>query len=48
MAAIDDERQWYRYHNLFADLLQNLLQKKVGTAGIASLHHRAAEWFEQQ
>ncbi|MBI1878184.1 MAG: LuxR family transcriptional regulator, partial [Chloroflexi bacterium] len=45
---LDDVRQWYRYHHLFADLLRNALQKKVGKSGVVALHRRAAEWFEQQ
>jgi LuxR family maltose regulon positive regulatory protein len=45
---LDDERRWYRYHHLFADLLRNLLQKNVGAQGLAPLHRRAAEWFERQ
>lgn len=45
---LDNERKWYRYHHLFVELLRNLLQKKVGTAGMAGLHRRAAEWYEQQ
>ncbi|HXV44110.1 MAG TPA: helix-turn-helix transcriptional regulator, partial [Anaerolineae bacterium] len=48
LVPLDDERQWYRYHHLFADLLRNLLQKNVGQPGLAALHRRAAEWFEQQ
>lgn len=48
IVPLDEERRWYRYHHLFADLLRNFLQKKVGTPGVASLHRRVAEWFEPQ
>lgn len=48
IVPLDDERQWYRYHHLFADLLRTILQKKVGTQDLALLHRRAAAWFEQQ
>lgn len=48
IVPLDDERRWYRYHHLFADLLRNFLQKKIGTPGVAGLHRRAADWFEQQ
>jgi LuxR family maltose regulon positive regulatory protein len=41
---LDDERQWYRYHHLFADLLHTQLQKSLGTAGVAQLHRRASKW----
>ncbi|MBN1812574.1 MAG: tetratricopeptide repeat protein [Anaerolineae bacterium] len=43
---LDNERHWYRYHRLFADLLrQRLLQ--VYPDLVPVLHRRASEWFEQ-
>jgi LuxR family maltose regulon positive regulatory protein len=43
---LDEERTWYRYHHLFADLLkQKLLQKE--TFIIEAIHNKACEWFEQ-
>jgi len=47
LMPLDDERQWYRYHHLFADLLHTQLQKSLGDQGVARLHLRASEWFEQ-
>jgi LuxR family transcriptional regulator, maltose regulon positive regulatory protein len=52
---LDDERQWYRYHQLFADVLRRRLtlsmqQEQPGeaqTPSVAELHQRAAAWFEQ-
>jgi len=44
---LDDERQWYRYHHLFADLLQTLLGK-FQPETIPELHRKAAGWFESQ
>jgi LuxR family maltose regulon positive regulatory protein len=44
---LDDERKLYRYHNLFADLLRTQLQKSHGDQGVARLHLRASEWYEQ-
>jgi len=44
LIPLDDERQWYRYHHLFADLLrelQNTLQKDI----MAELHRRASRWY---
>ena len=38
---LDSESNWYRYHHLFADLLKRRSQNET-----ADLHHRAAEWFE--
>src|SRR5918998_1460942 len=43
---LDDERQWYRYHHLFADVLQaRLMQEQPGHA--PPLHQRASGWYEQ-
>jgi LuxR family maltose regulon positive regulatory protein len=47
LVPLDDERQWYRYHHLFADLLRARLDQLY--PGLApQLHGRAAEWYEQQ
>jgi LuxR family maltose regulon positive regulatory protein len=43
--SLDEKREWYRYHRLFADLLQARLQGK-GLEHIQSLHRRASQWFE--
>ncbi|MBK6281699.1 MAG: hypothetical protein IPF54_02645 [Draconibacterium sp.] len=43
---LDDERNWYRYHHLFAYLLKQRLQwgdKEV----IIEIHNKACNWFEQ-
>ncbi|UCC52562.1 MAG: tetratricopeptide repeat protein, partial [Anaerolineaceae bacterium] len=43
---LDDDRCWYRYHHLFADLLrQRLLQTQP--EAVPALHRRASEWYEQ-
>lgn len=44
--GLDDTRQWYRYHHLFADILRSRLQQ-VDSDRYTNLHHRAAEWYEQ-
>ncbi len=43
---LDDERRWFRYHHLFADLLQSLLLKEAPKQ-LSDLHRRAADWLEQ-
>lgn len=43
---LDDERQWYRYHALFGDVLQARLTA-TQRASIPELHVRAAQWYEQ-
>lgn len=43
---LDNERNWYRYHHLFADLLnQNLLLKDKFI--LEELHNKACDWFVQ-
>ncbi len=44
--ALDDERRWFRYHHLFADLLHSRL-REVSSPQLPDLHRRAAEWCEQ-
>ena len=44
---LDNQRQWYRYHHLFADLLHYRLHEQE-EAQVAALHERASVWFEQQ
>jgi LuxR family maltose regulon positive regulatory protein len=41
---LDDERRWYRYHHLFADLLQQRLSTQQSDL-IPELHRRASQWF---
>jgi len=47
LVPLDDERIWYRYHHLFADLLRTQLQSSLGAQGVAQLHVRAADWHAQ-
>lgn len=42
---LDDERQWYRYHHLFADVLMaRLMEEQPGQ--LPGLHRRASVWYE--
>ncbi len=43
---LDDERCWYRYHHLFADLLEQRLLLNQDDR-VADLHRRASQWFAQ-
>jgi len=45
IAALDANREWYRYHQLFADLLQARLAAK-SPQRIPLLHRRASAWYE--
>jgi LuxR family transcriptional regulator, maltose regulon positive regulatory protein len=43
---LDDERRWYRYHHLFADVLRKRLEQHHPGA-LPELNQRASQWFEQ-
>jgi LuxR family maltose regulon positive regulatory protein len=45
---LDDRRKWYRFHHLFADLLQRELKRRFGENVAMELHNRAGSWFAQQ
>jgi LuxR family maltose regulon positive regulatory protein len=45
LIPLDDRRRWYRYHHLFADVLQAHLRGEQPDA-VAGLHRRAADWHE--
>jgi LuxR family maltose regulon positive regulatory protein len=47
LVPLDERRQWYRYHHLFAEVLCVRLQREVGTAGLTTLYRRASAWYEQ-
>jgi len=45
---LDNRRFWFRYHQLFADLLYHRLCLSREKAFIHSIHIRASHWFEQE
>ena len=45
VVALDEERQWYRYHHLFADMLRSRLAQ-AEPALVLQLHRRASAWYE--
>ena len=46
IAPLDNERRWYRYHHLFADVLRMHLMAEQPEQ-VSALHQRASEWYEQ-
>ena len=46
IVPLDNQRQWYRYHHLFVDLLRHHLSQTYPEQ-IPLLHWRASVWFEQ-
>ncbi|MNH86753.1 HTH-type transcriptional regulator MalT [compost metagenome] len=46
VVPLDDRREWYRYHHLFAEVLTVHLREDQPDQ-IATLHRRASMWYEQ-
>ncbi|MGD8398656.1 MAG: LuxR family transcriptional regulator, partial [Anaerolineae bacterium] len=46
VVPLDEERRWYRYHHLFADLLRQRLHQ-TQPEQVPILHRRASKWYEQ-
>src|SRR5215475_4979749 len=46
VVPLDEERRWWRYHHLFADLLRARLERER-PAALPGLHHAAAAWHEK-
>jgi LuxR family maltose regulon positive regulatory protein len=45
LVPMDNERRWYRYHHLFADVLHMHLTAEQPDQ-VSALHRRASEWYE--
>jgi LuxR family transcriptional regulator, maltose regulon positive regulatory protein len=46
VVPLDNQRQWYRYHQLFAEVLQAHL-REAQPDRVSTLHRRASEWYQQ-
>jgi LuxR family maltose regulon positive regulatory protein len=46
LVPLDDNRQWYRYHHLFAQVLRSQLARTEPTI-VAILHQQASAWHRQ-
>ena len=44
VVALDDQRRWFRYHHLFADVLRAHLARER-PADLPVLHRRASSWY---
>ncbi len=44
LVPLDDSREWFRYHHLFADFLQGEHNRRRPDE-VAALHRRAARWY---
>jgi LuxR family maltose regulon positive regulatory protein len=54
LIPLDDERRWYRFHHLFADLLRQRLHQNIASSTedaksrVNELHIRASQWYEDK
>ena len=48
LIPLDNERRWYRYHHLFADLLRQRLRQVEPPEAVAEWHKKASQWFHDQ
>ena len=46
IVPLDESRQWFRYHHLFADLLRHRLDLAYPPEAIAALHVKASQWYQ--
>ena len=46
VVPLDDRREWFRYHQLFADVLRARLLGELPRE-VPALHDRASRWYEQ-
>src|SRR5215211_3333363 len=52
LVPLDNERRWYRYHHLFAELMRQRLHQSIAISignevrDVAELHIRASQWYE--
>ena len=46
IVPLDNDRQWYRYHHLFGELLRKRLGQSLTSEEIAEHHIRASQWYE--
>ena len=46
LSPLDNRREWFRYHSLFADLLRQRLRMSYNEEQLSKLHLLASEWYE--
>jgi LuxR family maltose regulon positive regulatory protein len=47
IVPLDNRRQWYRYHHLFAELLRQRFEESTTPEETKLLHQRASLWYEE-
>jgi LuxR family maltose regulon positive regulatory protein len=46
LVPLDEQREWYRYHHLFAEALRHRLRQREPDC-LPEAHRRASQWFEE-
>ncbi len=44
----DSQREWYRYHHIFQELLRQRASAEMAPDKVANLHRQASAWFAEQ
>jgi LuxR family maltose regulon positive regulatory protein len=47
LIPLDQQGDWYRYHDLFRDFLRHLLKRSRAQDELARLHQRASRWYSE-
>lgn len=47
VVPLDDDRRWFRYHHLFAEVLAGRLAREESSGAVADLHRRAGRWHAE-
>jgi LuxR family maltose regulon positive regulatory protein len=47
LIPLDNRQEWYRYHHLFQQILQQRLSAVIAPEEMDNLHRRASAWFEE-
>ncbi len=45
LVPMDPQRTWYRFHQLFQEMLHQRLTERLDSAAVLDLHRRAAQWL---
>ncbi|GHO47759.1 LuxR C-terminal-related transcriptional regulator [Ktedonospora formicarum] len=48
LQPIDESRQWYRYHAMWAQAMQHEARRRLGATAVGELYNKASQWYEQQ
>lgn len=46
LVPLDERREWYRYHQLFAQMLRARVRRLLGPEELSDLYARASLWYE--